>query len=252
LRELREVDLLGLRLRIPSLRSVIGCIALTFVTFASLAFYPAFGKAAVTLGSSLQADPNDSGSIEATYVQTSLPAGGIVSSPIDGVITRWRMRGFTQGASPAQILFRVMRPAGTDTFTAMSTTSAMLPTSLGTYEFPARVPIQRGDYIGLTQTSGNTIWLDSGFPGAGSLDFFPEAFADNQTQSGSPTPDDVVTINASVEADADHDGFGDETQDRCATNGATQGACAVKKNCKHKKRKHKSAVVAKKCKKKHH
>ena len=36
-------------------------------------------------------------------------------------------------------------------------------------------------------------------------------------------------ISAVLEPDADHDGFGDETQDQCPTNGTTQGACPVKK-----------------------
>ena len=64
-----------------------------------------------------------------------------------------------------------------------------------------------------------------------------------------------VNAQAVVEPDADHDGFGDNTQDQCPSNGTTQGPCPVtpsKKKCKHKKKHHSAAVVAKKCKKKHH
>jgi len=32
-------------------------------------------------------------------------------------------------------------------------------------------------------------------------------------------------MNADVEADADNDGFGDETQDQCPTDASTQGQC---------------------------
>jgi hypothetical protein len=65
-----------------------------------------------------------------------------------------------------------------------------------------------------------------------------------------------LDVSARLEADADHDGFGDETQDQCPTNGTIQGPCPVtpakKKKCK-KRKKHKSAAaIAKKCKKKHH
>ena len=201
---------------------------MALVTVAALALTGSPASAAVTIGSSLQIDPNDSGSIEATYVQTSLPGGGIVSSPIDGVITRWRMRGYTQGATPAEILFRVMRPAGTGTFTAISSTSALLPTTLGTYEFPARVPIQSGDYIGLTQTPGNTAFIDcDGCPGVGADEFFSGPFADNQTRSATPVNDELVPINANVEPDADKDGYGDETQDRCPVDPNTQGLCQI-------------------------
>ena len=35
----------------------------------------------------------------------------------------------------------------------------------------------------------------------------------------------TILVNADVEADADHDGFGDETQDACPSDPATQGPC---------------------------
>ena len=65
----------------------------------------------------------------------------------------------------------------------------------------------------------------------------------------------LLNLAATVEPDADHDTFGDETQDQCPTNAATQGPCPVtpakKKKCKKKKHK-RSAEFAKKkhCKKK--
>jgi hypothetical protein len=38
--------------------------------------------------------------------------------------------------------------------------------------------------------------------------------------------DRELLLNADIEADADHDGFGDETQDLCPTNAATQRSCS--------------------------
>jgi hypothetical protein len=212
-------------------------------TIAVLALGAPAASAAVTIGSSLQIDPSDSGSSEATYIQASLPGGGIVSSPNDGVITLWRMRGYTQGAVPAEILFRVMRPAGSDAFTAISSTSALLPTSLDTHEFPARVPIQKGDYIGLTQTPGNTVFLDcDACPGAGSVRLFGGPFADGQTRTQAPSDNQLVMINADVEADADHDGFGDESQDKCPVDATTQGLCQFSFG-KLKKNKNKGTAI---------
>ena len=68
-----------------------------------------------------------------------------------------------------------------------------------------------------------------------------------------------MDLSATLEPDADHDDFGDESQDQCPTNASTQGACPVtpatptKKKCK-KHKKHRSAKSAKKkkCKKKKH
>jgi hypothetical protein len=37
----------------------------------------------------------------------------------------------------------------------------------------------------------------------------------------------IPPIRATIEADADHDGFGDETQDQCPTDATTQGPCPV-------------------------
>ena len=62
-----------------------------------------------------------------------------------------------------------------------------------------------------------------------------------------------VTIQYTIEPDADHDGYGDETQDLCPTDATTHGPCpatgrraAALKKCK-KKHSHKKR---KKCKKK--
>jgi hypothetical protein len=59
-------------------------------------------------------------------------------------------------------------------------------------------------------------------------------------------------------ATADHDGFGDETQDQCPTNAGTQGACPVspvtsgtnRKKCMKNRKKHWAESAKKKCKKK--
>jgi hypothetical protein len=78
--------------------------------------------------------------------------------------------------------------------------------------------------------------------------------------------DNLLLASGTVEADADGDGFGDDTQDLCPSLGSTHGACSAaaptptpaspittatptKKKCK---KKHKRAAAAKKCKKKHH
>lgn len=199
---------------------------LALATIAVLVLAPSSARAAVTIGGPLDIEPNDTSSGEATYVQTGLPAGGIVSSPIDGVITRWRDRGYTAGADPVEISFRVLRPVGVDTFTAISSTSALLPTSPGTYVFPARVQIQKDDYIGLSQPLGSSIWWGcDGCPGVGSNTIFGGPWADGQTRTQASSPNGLLTINADVEPDADRDGFGDESQDKCPVDGATQSLC---------------------------
>ena len=54
---------------------------------------------------------------------------------------------------------------------------------------------------------------------------------DGTSPAGSLAAVDVTgaepPLRATYEADADHDGFGDETQDQCASDATTQGPCAV-------------------------
>jgi hypothetical protein len=45
-----------------------------------------------------------------------------------------------------------------------------------------------------------------------------------QTATG-PFPNYRVNVAATIEPDADEDGFGDETQDQCPTDASTQGPC---------------------------
>jgi hypothetical protein len=68
-----------------------------------------------------------------------------------------------------------------------------------------------------------------------------------------PGSNHQIDVSAVLEPDADHDGFGDETQDQCPTNGSTHGPCpatgqraAALKKCKKKH----SAHARKKCRKK--
>jgi hypothetical protein len=68
----------------------------------------------------------------------------------------------------------------------------------------------------------------------------------------------LLLASGTIEADADGDGFGDETQDACPTDAATQDACpaaptspTTRKRCKKKHKKHAAgAAKKKKCKKK--
>jgi hypothetical protein len=83
----------------------------------------------------------------------------------------------------------------------------------------------------------------------------------------------LLLASGTVEADADGDGYGDDTQDLCPTDGSKHAACTAvatpplaapaapatptpsttpKIKCKQKKHRRAAAVAKKKCKKKHH
>ena len=189
--------------------------------------------------------------------------GNTYTAPSSGVISRW---SFQAGSSvPESVKLKVGRAApGTNlsaptvdlSVTGESASEVLVTNSLNSYS--TRVSVQQGDFLG--------IYL-------GGIDYVPcgdqssTGFVDHYNVSDvlagtnatfTRETEGQVEVAAVLEPDADHDGFGDETQDQCATNAGTQGPCTatqVKKKCK-KHKKHRSAESAKKkkCKhkKKHH
>lgn len=156
---------------------------------------------------------------------------GGATVPTDGIVVKWRIkRGaadtFTVGAS-----LRVIR--GT---TGVGRSAAVtLPPAAGTYEFPTRLPVKAGDQIGVDLTgipivSVNGVAVAHKPADAADLldewtTLLPEGSAVTPAPDNQPATE--LLLNADVEADADGDGFGDETQDLCPTNAATQLSCAA-------------------------
>jgi hypothetical protein len=216
---------------------------------------PGTAGAATTLGETFV--PPNSITETSIALQSQSPGNGY-TAPGPGVITSWSFQA-SFGAVPQGLKLKVGRPAGGTEFTIVGESAPKNPTSnqLNTYTDVA-IPVQPGDVIGLWPGSAifeahfiQTVPGSAGFAAvthAGDL-------APNDTDSFDGPFSYQVDVSAKLEPDADHDGFGDETQDQCATNASTQGACAAaptpRKKCK-KKKKHRSADAAKKkkCKKK--
>jgi hypothetical protein len=138
---------------------------------------------------------------------------------------------------------------GTLKIVAESATETIVPSSVNTY--PSRISMPAGTDL------GEFIGADCSREDVTYRDFFADGDLSVGTTSSLFTQEDFQQdISAVLEPDADHDGFGDETQDQCPTDGTTQGPCPAapvthKKKCKKHKKKHKSsAQIAKKCKKK--
>ena len=169
--------------------------------------------------------------------------GETVSSP--GVIVGWSVKhgylegsgGSTATASYLTADLRVIRGAGANGIGVGTGPAEQLPQAPGTYEFPARIPVQTGDRIGFDLRfapgdlvlvvgvtgsgagAGDSVGYSSIWPEGGSPGFYTNS-------SGSPTfVDAYLLVNATVEPDADGDGFGDETQDGCPASASTHGPC---------------------------
>jgi uncharacterized repeat protein (TIGR01451 family) len=147
-----------------------------------------------------------------TFLQTGVADGNPYTLP-SGVITSWYVQDATPLASDAKLT--VGRAAGADAFTLVGESTAGARTAgQVSGPFPARIPVAGGDVIGITT------------PGDGRCAKFTNNAADALVfraagpLTAQPTPVLASTgtrfpVEAIVEPDADGDGFGDLTQDRC-------------------------------------
>jgi hypothetical protein len=151
--------------------------------------------------------------------------------PVDGVITRWTYT--VEPLEPIPPAFftetlKVFRPTGVPGTFQVVGESTPAPISNGLNVSSTRIPVHAGDFFGSTgstPTESHTIFCETGNPGdrLGLI-------GGNPTLGSSATIIDEEAkfqnpVVVSVEPDADNDGFGDETQDRCPQSAATQGPC---------------------------
>jgi len=238
------------------MRRIVLASVLTAVAGFALAA-PGGAFAATLVGSPLTG--NFSGAMRSctpacTDFNTALPEPGAnVTSPITGVITRWRMMGNAGGAS---FQLRVVHSAGGGQYIGVGTSSPEIPAGAGPSTFSTSLPISAGDMIGINVPSGVT-WNGHSAPviGAGFVSVQPTLTESPPAQTPNFTVNDAEEgVNADVEPDCDKDGLGDESQDtnlpaECKPPAAQPVQPVKKKKCKTHK--HRAASIAKKhCKKK--
>jgi hypothetical protein len=120
----------------------------------------------------------------------------------------------------------VFRAAGAPLQFQMVGASAPVPLSTGLNAYPTRIPVLAGDRIGAYDTTF-TVFCQTGKPN----DVLAFIEKESVPAGASATFKEVTGYQASVaaliEADADGDGYGDETQDLCPQSAAYQTACPV-------------------------
>jgi len=146
-------------------------------------------------------------------VGTEDAGGRQMSVPAAGIATSWTGRVAPFGAEPTIGYMKVLRPIGTGQFRVVGESESTL-VGPGQGPFPARIPVQAGDRIGvygsegvfycLTGAMGDTIFSLNRNLAVGST----ATFAAN-------APGIQAAVSATIEPDADDDGYGDETQDKC-------------------------------------
>jgi len=221
-----------------TVRPAISTIPPALALMGGLAVFAVFAgadpaAAAVTVGSPLGARANLVTTCRSPGGCTAT-AGALSGRPLaigeDGVIVRWRLRSASRGTAA----LRVLRPSPGGAFAGVR---AGPPRRLAIraragrdarYVFTARIPVERGDLLAVDLGRGPAavFHLRSG-PGYEALSFEP-ALAASEPRAPTRALDGAeLLLTADVEADADGDGFGDETQDNCPSipNDQTSNPC---------------------------
>src|SRR5262245_9513862 len=228
---------------------------------------PSGASAATHVGATFTPGTGNSclGGPDYELLQTGRASGPSYATPSAGVLTVWSFQA--DDAVQTVMTLRVFRPTGTPhqyQATADGSELKTIPASSGLHNFATRIPVNAGDIIGIRSTTGECA-LETNNP----ADTY-DRHSGIATAVGAPgnylfdLSGWIVDISATLEPDADNDGFGDESQDQCLGQAGTSNGCpgpsppvvpsrqpVSKKKCK--KHKHRSASPAKKkrCKKKH-
>ncbi len=183
-------------MKAPPLTKFLAMTGCALVAAATLAGSASAGI--VTVGSPLTAEfeLSEINNSQGTLTNFTLPEPGArATSPVNGVIVRWRVID-TEGPHSLQVL----RPGGSKTFFAASRSSSEVPNGLGVETFPAALPIGAGQSIGLANDeSENTgFGLAEKVSGALALAFEPTLGATPQkpVETG---PNIEVGFNADVQ-----------------------------------------------------
>ena len=176
-----------------------------------------------------------------TFGVTTTTAPPRYEIPGDGVLTSWRTyTGLAATQGPVRL--KVIRPVSATMFRVVGAAAYINPvydlaTNTGPNgPFATRIAVVAGDLIALgvgprTGTQTMPFCFSSGLNNELSrvklLTDDPPNAALALSWDAMPTYPYRVSVSASLEPDLDHDGYGDETQDRCPMDATTHGSCAT-------------------------
>jgi hypothetical protein len=177
-------------------------------------------------GSRLQGAPQFRAACGYECMRVQKTVDGVsTAAPVNGVVVRWRVLNAAAGS----YRIRILGPAGGTKYTVLqsSTSETIGADGLNAIKsFQSRLPVPAGGYVALVPPpftgpqdvlngSGATYQqINDGLEGSGG-DF----------AASSPTSGEAL-YDADIEPDADHDGYGDVTQDSCPSSALVhEGSC---------------------------
>jgi hypothetical protein len=199
---------------------------MSFLALAAWIVVVSPASAAVTIGQTFAPTTDFGGA--GVFVQLSSP-DDIYTVPSDGVITSWSFEA-AAGATPPLKLKVVRHVSGNDYLTVGdSQLQTPVPSMLNTWQ--TRIPVKAGDFPGEYYSDTTFAYRNlpgfstteiAGAPGDPAVDPPPGTTTTFEPPSGSPHQ---IDLSAVLESDADQDGFGDETQDKCLGTAGSYSGC---------------------------
>jgi hypothetical protein len=180
------------------------------------------GMAATEVGSNCAGSATSS---DNTLLQLAVAPGSSlpITAPAGGVVTRWRVN--SNNPAPLVETFRVFRSTAVPNQFRVVGESPIQIVVKGLNSFNAQIPIQAGDRFGLYAASpSGALYCITADP-ANVLGYFIGDATLGSTKTFGEEKKYVAAVSAIVEPDADGDGYGDETQDKCPQSAQIQEAC---------------------------
>jgi hypothetical protein len=202
-------------------------MGLSLVTAALVLLWAVPGTAAVQLGQTAPVNPAACGLPNVNLVQRAAVTANYQVPAPGGVITSWSHRGITGQPTAGSGRLQIWDSTGGDNFVLVGRSeledfSAGLVTS-----FLTRTPVDPGDLLGLRFVEPTTGCLTFGPLGdvLAYEPFAPDPEPGDERALLFPAASRTANVAAVLEADADADGFGDETQDACPGEAGPESGC---------------------------
>ncbi len=156
--------------------------------------------------------------------------GASTALPFDGVVVRWRVLS----SHSDQFRIRILSPQGGSGLEVLgsspveSVSVTPSPPIGRVTSFETRLSIPAGSYVGLASPTKSLAPIALHASGASATELHDANDGSTISEPGTARPWEVA-YDADVEPDADHDGYGDVTQDSCPEAGSVHdGTCPPK------------------------
>lgn len=185
-------------------------------------------------GSHLQREVEFGGSCSLECLLFQKTIGGVSqAAPFDGVVVRWRVLDADSGSYRVRTVSAplpgeryITGPSSAVESLVAAAPPRLLKKQISTFQ--TRIPIEAGGYVGLVYQPSPSIHIQKGVGATGATyQVIDNAVPDGTNAGGllSPSSGELL-YDADIEPDADHDGYGDISQDSCPGDAAVHsGGC---------------------------